>query len=54
MWRLYLELTILVVLAFAVGAALALVVMRRLVKETEPADETDRPAPGTGAAEVTQ
>ena len=40
MWRYYLELSILVVLAFAIGAGVAALVVRRLVKDAPPADET--------------
>lgn len=39
MWRLYLELTVLVLVAFALGAGIAYLVVRALVPATPPGDE---------------
>jgi hypothetical protein len=57
MWRLYLEVAILVVIAFGFGALVAAVVVRRLVPLDPPDDElgpvpttTDASGAGTGAA----
>ena len=52
MWRFYLEVTVLVLLAFAIGAGLAAVVVRRLVREAPPGDELPEPATDASPAEV--
>ena len=43
MWLLYLEVAILVVLFFALGALVATLVLKRVVKETPPGDEVGTP-----------
>jgi hypothetical protein len=43
MWLLYLEVAILVVLFFALGALAATLVVRRLVAEAPPGDEVGTP-----------
>lgn len=43
MWLLYLEVAILVVVFFAVGALVATLVLRRLIDEVPPGDEAGTP-----------
>jgi len=54
MWRLYLELTILIVLAFAVGALLARMVVRLVVKHGPPVEPPDESVPDSDVREVTR
>ncbi len=50
MWRLYLEVGILVVIAFGIGALVAMLVVRRLVKDAAPGDELGQVGPGSPSA----